>query len=144
MDKDYQNHTRQKVRIDMTIDEAIKQLKIELSKWESECKSYHKTKDALKKGIEALEKELDEDNKMDKDLPRFIEYIRLVTSNQIGKIILSTEIFKDNAPIQMHTNKIIYSRGDSPLTLIDTYNRYKYNECMMRYEAGYITIVIFE
>lgn len=38
----------------MTTDEAIKQLKIELSKWESECKSYHKTKDALKKGIEAL------------------------------------------------------------------------------------------
>ena len=46
----------------MTREEAIKQLKIELSKWESECKSYHKTKDALKKGIEALEQEPCEDS----------------------------------------------------------------------------------
>lgn len=41
----------------MTREEAIKQLKIELSMWESDCKSYHKTKDALKMAIKALEKE---------------------------------------------------------------------------------------
>jgi hypothetical protein len=39
----------------MTKEEAIKQLKIELSKWESDCKSYHKTKDALDMGIKALQ-----------------------------------------------------------------------------------------
>lgn len=81
---------------------------------------------------------------MDKDLPRLIEYIRLITSNQIGKIILSSEIFTKTSPIQMHTNKTIFSRGDSALTLIDVYNKYKYNECIMRYEAGYITFIIFE
>ena len=41
----------------MTGDEALKQLKIELSIWESDCKSYHKTKDALKVAIKALEQE---------------------------------------------------------------------------------------
>lgn len=76
---------------------------------------------------------------MDMDLPRLIEYIRLITSNQIGKIILSDEI-----NLGACNNKIIYSRGDSALTLLDIYNKYKYNECTMRFEAGYITIIIFE
>lgn len=45
----------------MTREEAINQLKIELSMWESECKSHHATKEALKVAIEALEKEPCED-----------------------------------------------------------------------------------
>ena len=45
----------------MTREETIKQLKIELSMWESDCKSYHKTKDALKTAIEFLDKEPCED-----------------------------------------------------------------------------------
>lgn len=45
----------------MTREDAIKQLKIELSMWESDCKSYHKTKDALKMAIKALEQEPCED-----------------------------------------------------------------------------------
>ena len=45
----------------MTREETIKQLKIELSMWESDCKSYHKTKDALKTAIEFLEQEPCED-----------------------------------------------------------------------------------
>ncbi len=40
----------------MTREKAIKQLKIELSMWESDCKSYHKTKDALDMAINALDK----------------------------------------------------------------------------------------
>jgi len=39
----------------MTKEEAIKQLKFELSKWKSDCKSYHKTKDALNMAIKALQ-----------------------------------------------------------------------------------------
>lgn len=38
-----------------TIEEAIEQLKFELSKWESDCKSYHKTKDALNMVIKTLQ-----------------------------------------------------------------------------------------
>ena len=38
-----------------TIEEAIKQLKFELSKWESDCKSYHKTKEALAMVIKTLQ-----------------------------------------------------------------------------------------
>jgi len=41
----------------MTKPEIIKQLKIELSVWESDCKSHHKTKDALKAAIERLEQD---------------------------------------------------------------------------------------
>ena len=41
----------------MTREEAIKELKIELSMWESDCKSYHKTKEALEMAIKALEQE---------------------------------------------------------------------------------------
>ena len=37
-----------------TIEEAIKQLEFELSKWEQDCKSYHKTKDALNMVIKTL------------------------------------------------------------------------------------------
>lgn len=45
----------------MTKEEAINQLKIELSMWESDCKSYHKTKEALKMAIKALSEEPCED-----------------------------------------------------------------------------------
>lgn len=82
---------------------------------------------------------------MDMDFPRLIEYIRLITSNQIGKIIVSSELFiNDKIFKKATTNKTVYSRGDSALTLIDAYNKYKYNECTMCYEAGYITLIIFE
>ena len=43
--------------MELTRAETIKQLEIELSMWESDCKSYHKTKDALKKAIELLKQE---------------------------------------------------------------------------------------
>ena len=43
--------------MEMTKPEIIKQLKIELSVWESDCKSHHKTKDALKAAIERLEQD---------------------------------------------------------------------------------------
>ena len=41
----------------MTREETLNQLKLELSRWESDCKSYHKTKDALKYAIKELEQE---------------------------------------------------------------------------------------
>lgn len=39
----------------MTYEEAIKWLDIELKQWESDCKSLHPTKDALRVAIKTLE-----------------------------------------------------------------------------------------
>ena len=46
---------------EITQEDALKQLKIELSIWESDCKSHHKTKDALKVAIKTMEQQSNED-----------------------------------------------------------------------------------
>ena len=82
----------------MTREEVVNQLKIELSVWESDCKSYHKTKDAIKYAIKALEQQSNEDCVDREELKKWLD-MNFSFGGALRKIELFDRLDKELPPV---------------------------------------------